>query len=50
MAAYPPHRSLTPIGIYLRRMKNKLGPARATMATARKIAVIFYTTVRGQLE
>jgi transposase len=50
MAAYPLHRSLTPIGIYLRRMKNKLGPAGATMATARKIAVIFYTMVKGQIE
>jgi len=31
-------------------MKNKLGPAGATMATARKIAVIFYTMVKGQIE
>lgn len=50
MAAYPLHRSFTSLGIYLRRMKNKLGPAGATMATARKIAVIFYTMVKGQIE
>jgi hypothetical protein len=50
MAAYPLHRSLTPLGVYLRRMKAKLGPAGATIATARKIAVIFYTMVTRQVE
>ena len=50
MAAYALHRSLTPLGFYLRRMKAKLGPAGATMATARKIAVIFYTMVSRQVE
>ena len=50
MAAYPLHRSLTPLGTYLRRMKSKLGPAGATMATARKIALIFYTMVKNQVE
>jgi transposase len=50
MAAYPLHRSLTSLGIYLRRMKAKLGPAGATLATARKIAVIFYTMVTRQVE
>jgi transposase len=50
MAAYPLHRSMTPLGQYLRRMKAKLGPAGATMATARKIAVIFYTMVTRQVE
>ena len=50
MAAYPLHRSFTPLGNYLRRMKAKLGPAGATMATARKIAVIFYTMVTRQVE
>lgn len=50
MAAYPLHHSSTPLGIYLRRMKNQLGPAGATLATARKIAVIFYTMVKTQTE
>jgi transposase len=40
LAAFSLH-SLTPLGIYLRRMKAKLGPEAATMATAHKIAVIF---------
>jgi len=50
MAAYALHRSLTPLGNYLRRMKAKLGPQAATMATAHKIAVIFYTMVKNQVE
>jgi hypothetical protein len=35
---------------YLRRMKAKLGPKGATMATAHKIAVIFYTMVKNQVQ
>jgi hypothetical protein len=31
-------------------MKAKLGPKAATMATAHKIAVIFYTMVKNQVE
>ncbi len=31
-------------------MKAKLGPKAATMATAHKIAVIFYTMVKKQVE
>jgi transposase len=50
MAAYALHRSPTPLGNYLRRMKAKLGPQAATMATAHKIAVIFYTMVKNQVE
>jgi predicted kinase len=50
MAAYSLHHSLTPLGNYLRRMKAKLGPKAATMATAHKIAVIFYTMVKNQVE
>ena len=37
-------------GNYLRRMKAKLGPQAATMATAHKIAVIFYTMIKNQVE
>ena len=44
------HRDQTPMGHYLRRMKAKLGPAGATTATAHKIAVIFYTMVKNQVE
>jgi transposase len=50
MAAYPLHHSATPLGVYLRRMKARLGPAGATLATARKIAVIFYTMITRQIE
>jgi transposase len=38
------------MGDYLRRMKSKLGPAGATTATAHKIAIIFYTMVKKQVE
>jgi hypothetical protein len=31
-------------------MKTRLGPAAATTATAHKIAVIFYTMVKNQVE
>jgi transposase len=50
MAAFSLHHSLTPLGNYLRRMKAKLGPEAATIATAHKIAVIFYTMVKNQVE
>ncbi|HYW37746.1 MAG TPA: IS110 family transposase [Terriglobales bacterium] len=50
MAAYSLHRSPTPLGNYLRRMKAKLGPRAGTTATAHKLAVIFYTLVTKQVE
>ena len=50
LAAHSLHRNQTPMGDYLRRMKAKLGPAAATTATAHKIAIIFYTMVRKQVE
>lgn len=50
LAAYGLHRDRTRMGDYLRRMKAKLGPAGATTATAHKIAVIFYTMVKNQVE
>jgi transposase len=50
LAAHSLHRNLTPMGVYLRRMKAKLGPAAATTATAHKIAVVFYTMVKNQVE
>lgn len=50
LAAFALHSSQTPLGVYLRRMKARLGPAAATTATAHKIAVIFYTLVKNQVE
>ena len=50
LAAYSLHHRLTPMGDYLRRMKSRIGPAAATTATARKIAIVFYTLVKNQVE
>lgn len=50
MAAYSLDRSPTPLGVYLRRMKAKIGPQAAHTATAHKIAVIFYAMVKNQVE
>jgi transposase len=50
LAAYSLHRDPGSMGDYLRRMKAKLGPAAATTATAHKIAIIFYTMVKKQVE
>jgi hypothetical protein len=50
LAAHSLYRNLTPMGAYLRRMKAELGPAAATTATAHKIAILFYTLVRRQVE
>lgn len=50
LAANSLHHNDTPLGNYLRRMKAKLGPAGAITATARKIAIIFYTMVKNQVE
>jgi hypothetical protein len=44
------HREESPWGDDLRRMKGKLGPAGATTATAHKIAIVFYTMVKNQVE
>jgi transposase len=50
LAAHSLHLDPTALGDYLRRMKSKLGPAGATTATAHKIAIIFYTMVKKQVE
>ena len=50
LAAHSLHHNQTPMGDYLRRMKAKLGPAAAITATAHKIAIIFYTMVKNQVE
>jgi len=50
LAANSLHHNDTPMGYYLRRMKAKLAPAGAITATARKIAIIFYTMVKNQVE
>jgi transposase len=50
LAAHSLHHDDSPLGDYLRRMKTKLGPQGATTATAHKIAIIFYTMVKKQVE
>ena len=50
LVAHSLHHDQTPLGEYLRRMKSKLGPAAAITATAHKIAVVFYTMVKNQVE
>jgi len=49
-AASALHRSRSPLGDLLRRMKAKLGPEAGIVATAHKIAIIFYTLVTKQVE
>jgi transposase len=50
LAAMGLHHDQTSMGDYLRRMKSKLGPPGAHTATAHKIAIIFYTLVKKQVE
>jgi transposase len=50
LAAHSLHHDQSPLGDYLRRLKAKLGPAAATTATAHKIAIIFYTMVKKQVQ
>jgi hypothetical protein len=50
MAAFGLHHELSPMGDYLRRKKANMGPAGAQIATAHKLAVIFYTMVKNQVE
>jgi transposase len=50
LAANSLHHSNTYLGNYLRRMKAKLGAPAGITATAHKIAIIFYTLVKRQIE
>lgn len=43
LAAYGLHRAKSALGAYFRRIRAKLGPAKAITATAHKIARIFFT-------
>ena len=45
MAANGLHNSKSPIGEYYRRIKGKAGAGKAVVATARKLAIIFYKMV-----
>lgn len=46
MAAYSLIRSHSALGAYIRRLRSRLGPAKAITATAHKIAKIFYNMLK----
>lgn len=46
VAAQSLHKSKTALGAYYRRMRGRLGPAKAITATARKLAVLIYRLLR----
>jgi hypothetical protein len=46
MAAYTLNRNGTALGAFLRRLKTRIGPAKAITATAHKLAKIIYTMLR----
>lgn len=50
LGAYSLHHDSSPLGDYLRRMKSKMDAPAATTATAHKIAIIFYTMMKNQVE
>lgn len=45
MAASSLYGSKTPLGEFYRRIKSKAGPGKAVVATARKLAIIYYNMV-----
>ena len=48
MAANSLYGSKSPLGDYYRRIQAKAGPAKAVVATARKLAIIFYKMVSNK--
>ena len=49
VAANALHASASALGAYLRRLKGRIGPAKAVTATARKLAIAYYRlVVHGQ--
>jgi transposase len=49
MAAVTLRNSDTSLGAYFRRMRSKLGPAKAVTATAHKMAIIIYTMMKFKI-
>ena len=47
MAAYSLSRSDSYLGAYYRKQKYRLGVEKATVATARKIAIIYYSMLKN---
>jgi transposase len=50
VAAQSLHRSKTALGAYYRRMRSRLGPAKAITATAHKLAILIYRTLKYGLQ
>ncbi len=50
VAAQSLHRSKTSLGAYYRRMRSRLGPAKAITATAHKLAILIYRMLKHGLE
>jgi transposase len=46
VAAQSLHKSKTALGAYYRRMRSRLGPAKAVTATAHKLAILIYRTLK----
>ena len=46
MAAQSLHKSKTALGVYYRRMRGRLGPAKAITATAHKLAILIYRMLK----
>jgi len=46
LAAVTVGRTQTALGAFYRRLSTRIGKAKAVTATARKIAVLFYNTMR----
>lgn len=50
IAANSLYKSQNPLGDFYRIIKSKHGPAKATVATARKIACIYYTMIKNKTD
>jgi transposase len=50
LAAQSLHKSKSALGAYYRRMRGRLGPAKAITATARKPAILIYRTLKYGLQ
>lgn len=48
LAAQTLHHSTCALGAFLRRLKARVGPAKAITATARKLAIIYYKMLRDK--
>ena len=50
MAAVPLSRTSTALGAFQRRLSARVGKSKALIATARKLAILYYQTIRYGME